>query len=397
MDKIKKSSLSLEKKIEDIEDKIDVLKFGVTPVKIFKSSHQDRNINVSEDEINNFERKEKKMIDIIKEYIKSKSTEKFYFINSNINNKNEIILNFKFKTRIDIFRLKFGDNKYNEFSYNINEPLEFEPYNNLFCEIVSGIICIVRNKDNTIQFISTKKNKFIYKWTCIVTAIEPFIQKDKAEDKNYKKVFIGDENGYLHLMKIDYESNEKTNYKINSVSILKSVKVHRSFIKGIVYNERLNIIISWSEEGVISINNDYSFNFLNIIDLGNICDIKEVLISNYDLICVNCNLIGNNNYKIFCFTLNGIQATFCEDSSGNINRCFFKEKLSVIYSNGNIMNYNCYDFQNPVENLYSKYIEDSEGERIKIKYCNYYPNIRKFLIIYSDNNISFEKVSKNFI
>ena len=398
LDKIKKSSLSIEKKIEEIEDKIDVLKFGITPAKIFNKNHQNRNNNISEDELNSFEKKEKKIIEIIKDYIKKKSTEKFYFINSNINNKNEIILNLKFSSRIEIFKLKLGDNKTNEFSYNINEPLEIEPCNNLFCEIVSGIICIVRNKDSTIQFLSTKNSKFIYKWTCIVTAIEPFIQKEKVEEKNYKQVFIGDENGYLNLMKINYESIEKDNYRINSVSILKSVKAHRSLIKGIVYNERLNIIISWSEEGVISINNDFSFNFLNIIDLGNIYDIKEILISNYDLICVNCNLIGNHKYKMFCFTLNGIQATFCEDNSDNIYRCFFEEKLNVVYTNGNIISYNCYDFKTPFEYLFSEYIEnDFEGERIRINYCNYYPKIRKYLIIYSDNNISFEKISKNFI
>ena len=198
-------------------------------------------------------------------------------------------------------------------------------------------------------------------------------------------------------MKIDFESIEKDNYKINSVSILKSVKAHRSLIKGIVYNERLNIIISWSEEGVISINNDYSFDFLNIIDLGNIYDIKEILISKYDLICVNCDIIGNYKYKMFCFTLNGIQATFCEDSSDNIYRCFFEGKLNVVYTNGIIISYNCYDFQNPFKNLVPKYIEVFEGERIRINYCNYYPKIKKYLIIYSDNNISFEKVSKNFI
>ena len=399
MDKIKKTSLSIEKKIEEIEDKIEVLKFGITPAKIFNKSHHNRNINIAEDEINSFgKKKEKKVIDTINEYIESKSDEKFYFINSNINNKNEIILNLKFSSRIDIFKLKFGENKYNEFSYNINEPIEIEPYNNLFCEIVPGIICIVRNKDSTIQFVSTKNDKFIYKWTCIVTAIEPFIKKEKVEEQNYKKVFIGDENGYLNLMKIDYESIEKDNYKINSVSILKSVKAHRSLIKGIVYNERLNIIISWSEEGVISINNDYSFNFLNIIDLGNIYDIKEILISNYDLICVNCDLIGNHKYKIFCFTLNGIQATFCEDNSDNIYKCFFDGKLNVVYTNGMIISYNCYDFQTPFKNLFPKYIDDFEGgERIRINFCNYYPKIRKYLIIYSDNHISFEDVIKNFI
>ena len=398
LDKIKKSSsLSIKKKIEEIEDKIDVLKFGITPAKICNRSHQSRNINIEEDEINSSEKKEKKTIEIIKDYIKNKSTEKFYFINSNINNKNEIVLNLKFSSRIIIFKHKLGDNKYNEFSYDIDEPIEFEPYNNLFCEIVSGIICIVRNKDSTIQFVTTNNNKFIYKWTCIVTAIEPFIAKEKVEEQNYKKVFIGDENGYLNLMKIDYESIEKDNYKINSVSILKSVKAHRSLIKGIVHNERLNIIISWSEEGVISINNDYSFDFLNIIDLGNIYDIKEILISKYDLICVNCDIIGNYKYKMFCFTLNGVQATFCEDNSDNIYRCFFEGKLNVVYTNGIIISYNCYDFQNPFKNLVPKYIEVFEGKRIRINYCNYYPKIKKYLIIYSDNNISFEKVCKNFI
>ena len=111
----------------------------------------------------------------------------------------------------------------------------------------------------------------------MITAIDPF-NKKKSEDKNTKSVIIGDENGYIHIMQIEYDiSQHDKSYEITSVNFIKSMRTHTSMIKGITYDERLNIIISWSDEGVISINNDYSLVFLNNIDLGVNCEIKTIL------------------------------------------------------------------------------------------------------------------------
>ena len=395
-EKIKKESKPLKKRVKEIRTQIELLKFGITPAKVINKPQKDKKFpSDHNDYITAFNKRETKIIEIINDYIRKKSNEKFYFINSY--NENEIELTLKFKSRIDIFKLKIGENKHNEITLITKGQIDMEPYNNLFCEIITGVYCIVRNEDNTLQFISIKKIISIYQWTCIITAIESFIQKKKIEEKNIKKVFIGDENGYLHLIKIEYEFIEKEKaYEIKSVSLLKSVKAHRSLIKGIIYNERLNIIISWSNEGIISINNDYSFNFLNIIDLGDNYDIREILISKYDLLCINCYKRDNKEYKTFCYTLNGIQVTNSEVTK-KIIRLFADEKLNVVYDNGNIFSYNYSDLDTPKNSIYSEYINKNDDEKLSIKYSMYYPKFRKLLMIYNNNKISFQNISKGFI
>ena len=392
---IKKEPKPLKKRVNEIRAQIDLLKFGITPAKVINKPQRDKKPpNELDEYITAFNKKEAKIIEIINDYIRKKSNENFYFINSF--NENEIELTLKFKSRIDIFKLKIGEYKYYEISLFTKGQIDMEPYNNLFCEIVYGVYCIVRNEDCTLQFISTKKIISIYQWTCIITAIEPFIQKKKKEE-NIKNVFIGDENGYLHLIKIEYEFIEKEKiYEIKSVSLIKSVKAHDSFIKGIIYNERLNIIISWSNKGIISINNDYSFNFLNIIDLGENYDIKEILISKYDLLCINCYKKDNKEYKTFCYTLNGIQVTNSEVTK-KIIRLFADEKLNVVYINGNIFSYNYSDLDTPKNSIYSEYINKNDDEKLSIKYSMYYPKFRKLLIIYNNNKISFQNIQKGFI
>ena len=395
-EKIKKESKPLKQKINEIRNKIEMMKFGITPAKLINKPQKDKKpSNEFDNYIMGFKKKETKLIEIINDYIGKKSNEKFSFINSY--NENEIELILKFKSRIDIFKLKIGENKYNEITLITKGQIDLEPNHNIFCEIISGVFCIVCNEDNTLQFISTKKIISIFQWTCIITAIEPFIQKKKIEEKHIKKAFIGDENGYLHLIKIEYEFIEKEkSYEIKSVSLIKSVKAHRSLIKGIIYNERLNIVISWSNEGIISINNDYSFTFLNIIDIGENYDIKEILLSKYDLLCINCYKKDNNEYKTFCYTLNGIQVTNSEVTK-KIIRLFADEKLNVVYINGNIFSYNYSDLDIPKNSLYSEYINKNNDEKLSIIYSMYYPKFKKLLMIYNNNKISFQNIHKGFI
>ena len=405
LEKIKNGTQKIEDKIESMQRKIDILKFGITPAKIFSRPHPKatQHINEFEEELNYFDRKKQKIIDKINNYIEKKFKEKedFYLINNNNNNINEIELIFKFNTKIDIFKLKIKEMIEDEDSFIINGQIDMEPYNNLFCKILPGIICLVRNKDKTIKIISKKNVIIEYQWTCIVTAIEPFIQKKVTDyNKTPKKVLIGDENGYLHLMEIEYDfiQNDKS-YEIKSVKIIKSVKAHSSLITGIIYNERLNIIISWSDEGVISINNDYSFNFLNIIDLGTNIKINEIFISKNDLLFISCFNVEDELYKLFCFTLNGIQVSQCENSKKIIN-CILDEKICIIYEDGNILSHNFYDLYELNGDTFSEYIASYEETNIKkiiIKHCIYYPSLQSMLIIYSNNKVRLQKLPKNFI
>ena len=403
MEKIKKSDLPLEEKINDIQERIDILKFGITPAKIFNKTHKKiiKHFNDFEDEVNNFEKKEEKLIELINDYLdkKSKEKESFYLINRN--NINEIELILKFKSKIIIFKPRLKEKSFIEDKYIIKDQIDIEPYNNLFCELVPGLICIVRNKDKTIQFITKNDISLIYQWNCIVTAIEPFLQKIKTEENNnIKKCFLGDENGYLHLMEIQLEfSPYDKSYSIKSVEIKKSIKAHRTLIKGIIYNEKLNIIISWSFEGIISINNDYSFNFLNIINLKSNLDIKEIVISKYNILIVNAYNNDNKQYRVTSLTLNGIQISSIENSK-NLIKCIADERILEIFSNGNILSYNCYDLYEIKADTFSDYITNYEEENfnaLNINYCIYYPKIKRLLLAYNDNKISFQKIENKFL
>ena len=391
----------LSKVIEKIKQNIELLRLGIIPAKIFNKNHpkiiRNMNNNELEEEKNNFDKKKEKIINKINEYIniKTKQNKDFYLINSRSDNEIELI--FKFHSEIDILKFKLGETKLIEISLIAKDQIEFEPYNNLFCEIISGTYCIVRNRDKTIKFISQKRIIEEYQWTCIVTAIEPFIKNKKFEDKNIKKVFIGDEKGYLYLLEIEciLNNNDKV-YEIKSIQIIQSVKAQNSLIKGIIYNEKLNIIISWNDKGVISIINDYSFNFLNIIDLGNYCNIKKILISKYDLLYVNYYNIKNRLHKIICYTLNGIKATYYDGPPKIIN-FYVDEKINIITENRNIFNYNCFDLYDINSNLYCEYVDNVGTNKITVKFCCYYPKIKKMLIIYSDNKVNFQNIEKAFI
>jgi hypothetical protein len=75
-EKIKKGEKPLKEKIERLQEKIDILKFGITPAKIFNKPHKKvhKQNNDFEDEIN-FEKKEKKIVEIINDYLGKKSKE----------------------------------------------------------------------------------------------------------------------------------------------------------------------------------------------------------------------------------------------------------------------------------------------------------------------------------
>ena len=183
--------------------------------------------------------------------------------------------------------------------------------------------------------------------------------------------------------------NEKYN-EITSVKIVKSIKAHNSWIKGIVHNKRLNIIISWSNEGIITINNDYSLIFLNVIELGKNYDIKDIIISNYDLLYINCYDLTNNNYKIICLTLNGIKATLFENSDKIVNFFVEGKKIIIVHENKNIFIFDCYDLSVIKDNIFFDYIDNYGGPKINLKYCSYYPKLKKMLIVYSNNKINFQ-------
>ena len=398
LEDILKEDKPINQKVEEIKEKIDYYKFGMTPAKLFNKVHEkinNKNYNKNEDEINNYEKKKEKSLNIINKYIQKKLKEKvdYFFINSN--NNNEIELIFKFKTKIDIFKLKFGETKNTEISFKIQEQIDFDCFNNSLCEILPDIYCTVRHIDNTISFNSGKKLNSIYHFNCLITSVENKYNKN-SEDKTNKEIFIGDENGFLHLIEIEFNLNEKL-YEIKKIKIKKSVKVHERFIKGLLHDERLNIIFSWSDENenYIAMNNDYNLNLINIIKLEKDIYIKEILVSKYDLIYINSFDKSSGNTKVYCYTLNGIKVSFYECAE-KIIKCFDDENLSVITSNNNGYIYNLYTFEEILSHFFVDFTK-SKGNTITIKDCQYYPHIKNFLMICSDNKAYFYNNEQSFI
>ena len=341
---IKEKDIPLEKKVDEINGIVNIFQLGVTPAKMFGKLHEKMNIkdNEKENDININNKNEEKSINIINKYIQKKIKEKvdYYFINTK--NNSEIELIFIFKNKIDIFKLKFGENKSTEISQKIQEIINIESYNNLLCEVLPNIYCIVRYVDNKISFFS-KKKIMIYNFNCLVTSVENKNNKN-IEDKTYKEIFIGDERGFLHLIEIIFDLNQKI-YDIKNIKIKNSVKVHEGRINGLLYNERLNIIISWSDENdnYISINNDYDLNFINIIKIQNDICIKDILVSKYDLIYISFYEKKSKHYKIYCYTLNGIKVS-SYDSVEKIVKCFIDEKINVVFNNNNGLSFYLYTF-----------------------------------------------------
>ena len=135
----------LEKKAEEIKHKIDLLRFGMAPAQLFNTPHP-KVINEIEEEISNFEKKTKLLIETIIPYINKKIKEKEEFCLFDNNNDNEIKLIFKFRNKIDIFILKLGETKYNEISIPIpskDQTADIE-LNNIY-EILPQIYCIILN------------------------------------------------------------------------------------------------------------------------------------------------------------------------------------------------------------------------------------------------------------
>ena len=160
--------------------------------------------------------------------------------------------------------------------------------------------------------------------------------------------------------------------------IYKKYKIFYSYINGISYDRRLNIIISSCKEGIISINNGFSFENLNIIELENRPNILEFKLSNYNLLYIYTlkNKLDNNKYRMFCYTLNGIKVSNSDFENEFINY-FVSNNLKGITKEGSILEYNCATLKFET----STFIEDYKNK--EIIYCMDSPKLRNIFIIFN--------------
>ena len=377
------SAKYINEKIKNIRSKIEMLSLGLTPSQLFKSPHPEKEkcSKIQIDFINTSAQENCNQIEQGRTYLKKKtinyeinkylidfinngglSNIKFIFNNSN--NRYLKIL-FLFENCFKIFTYISENGKdIPEKTINLEDNiniLNIKPYRNLFLEIYENVYFLCRLSNNTLLLFSEKQKYFI-EWSCAITAIESYTHhfKNKSSTNteiHINKIFSGDAEGYISIIEIISEYNEKKKeFKIISLSNnFKRSKAHYSLINGIIYNQRLNIIISSCEKGYITINNAYSFEFLNVIKIGYNINVIDFKLSSYDLLYIYTKEKINNNYKfnLYCYTLNGVKISKLSREKEFANFYINNTSAYIIDKDGNCKEYNCTNFKE-IENHIKK-------------------------------------------
>ena len=388
LESIKNSGKPQEIIYKELNLKINYLNLGIIPSTLFGKPHPDR-LEEPQNKIissENLSKKEIILFSYIIDYIFNNSCEKYDIVSNNNN------LVFLSNSNIEIFSLEKNSKR---LSLSLNyKQIKIQPYRNSFTELIPGFYCFVRYEDKIIRFISEKES-YKYLWRCIPTAVEKY-RTEKLNEKYLSKIFIGDENGFLHLMEIEYKINSNKNIIIISILIVKSIKAHLNYIKGILFDERLNVVLTWCGDGIIRINNAYSFTCLNIITLGKKYNIKKIEISKYNLMYISCYNIKKSYYYIKCFTLNGIKVTKMKSRDKIIN-FFLGEKITVVFSNEPIKTYNLCNLSKEERinesNYYKKFKNNND---LYVFQSIFLMKNMSLLIIYNNNFSEIQKVEPDF-
>ena len=176
------------------------------------------------------------------------------------------------------------------------EQEEFEPKYCSYCSLSSKLFVFARYSDNTFKlYTKHKKNQYYlrsYKWNCFISAIT---------SNDNETAYIGDEYGDVSEIYFDMKDIDKI-----KANLIQKVHCHDSLIIGIQHCKRLNVVVSFDIEGVISIRNEHSLSLINIIEPckgikgKKLCDVK---ISRKDLIYVQFM------HEVFVYTLGGIMVS----------------------------------------------------------------------------------------
>ena len=415
---LKKQGKTQTQIINEIKDELDVLSFGMIPKQLFKNSLKPKKISYdlsirseSYPKSNIKKTVESNRLKDIKTFLNSSLTEncKLFELNSNYGQN----LIAKSEKMIYILRLENAENKSRMVKRELREKkqLQLLPLSKMICELYQDVFLSCRYIDKIIQINFSDKCKFLIYYNNIITSVEYLSHTEKEISKNTifhsNNVIFGDEIGFLNLMIIEYKIINKKQMELDKIKITKTIKVHNSLIKGILYNKRLSIIISYSEEGLIAINNAFDFTTINIIELSDEFDIREIKVSEYDLIYIYC--INKKDEKlnyIKCYSLNGIKFTEMIIEK-NIVNFFVKDNLLVVYENNFIVAFNLYEIEgNPIhqfepkENKNKININENEiseesviHKNKKIIFCTMNNIENKLYIIYDDHQVLIDDVS----
>lgn len=283
-----------EKIYQKIRGKIGLLNLGITPCQLFKHPHPPQSSLFESDTIiynkEKIRKKDLLLVDLV-QFVKFNKIYSYFFFFKDF----EIF--FLFESRIIIYDIKLREMKLGpKANLDITTIVNYHPVKSTLIKIslrnIDSIYIICRFIDNTFKFYSQKYIKS-FKWNCFVSSIETIVSK---ENENEATIVIGDYDGFITELKVTIQ--EISNIIIHQH---KRVQVHDCMIKGISYNKRLNIIVSFSKRNIITIINAYTFGIINIIQPKNeFGNIKDVKVSSNDF------LFAEYDYGVECYTLNGI-------------------------------------------------------------------------------------------
>ena len=392
--------------IKNIKHKIQLLELGLTPAQLFKGPHpvkenKDSKTNANSlEKINNKIELGKKLLKrkainngvnaSLKNFINKENLKNLLYSFNNFNNNEIIKIIFMFENFMIIFNyISENDIESPQLTINLEEDvlLTMKPYKNILIEMYENIFLLCRLINRTLLLCSEKKKIYI-EWPCIITAIEFYTHSKHMTNSNIEihnnKIIVGDENGYLSIIEIVTEyTDKKKEFKLKTLNNnFKMNKAHYSFINGISYIKRLNVIISSCGKGYITINNAYSFDIINIIKINKHCNILDFKLSKFDLLYVYTTTKANYDciYELFCYTLNGIKI-----KRKNIKECynFYINNITlyILYKDGNIQEYNCCNLEESESHIKKEEILDikKHGEILHSVFCS---KISKIFIIF---------------
>ena len=293
---------------------------------------------------------------------KSLSKNNLYCILNNkeieIYQKNSRYKEYKYKKKINISKnyLLFKKTVY---GYPILKPKY------LFCELLEEYFIFCRYLDNSIKLVTPKIESQILLDSFITSVIRI----------NEKEFITGDNKGNLSHWNINLENVLNIKLKLK-----KKINSNNNSITSILFNERLNIVIS-ADNNTVVIRCFHDFEFLTYFkvhytekeDYNNNDElIVDIKLSNYDFIYILINK-GNNNYKLKGYSLNGI--CFGE-YEGKITNFELTKEGRILVGLANMGLVNVLDPIN-FNVLFSRFIISSDDENECLFYHFYFekPNI----------------------
>ena len=257
--------------------------------------------------------------------------------------------------------------------------VHYTPEHCAYCEVTQypKMFAFVRYNDNTLRlFAKQRKNLFYlksYKWPCFISAI--------ARKRN-GVVFITDEYGYLSELEVEMDGKDVTKVYMY---VKQKVHCHDALIRGMVYDERLSIVVTFDIDGVVCLNNAHSLSLICVIEPnvkmiqcnGKVVDVK---INKRDFIYV----VYTNG--IIAYTLGGMKISEYINEHHIIKGIEIDYDENIIINEGNTIKSVCMwnlqstlheeSFNNETEitnvyvlrNIKSKWYVCSNGKVLKRKY-----------------------------